>query len=106
MHHTASRRVETTRDPASRKTTRVSWMFAIWVVIGAVWLRVLPWVAAQPAVSARLAELDSKGIDPSAMFYSELPAMADTLAEIDALHQRSPRALWDPRDVSHGPGRE
>lgn len=44
-----------------------------------IWLRVLPRISHQPRVMERLQRLDAKGIDASAMFYTELPCMDEIL---------------------------
>ena len=44
-------------------------------VIAVIWLVVLPWWSRQPAMAQRLEWLDERGIDPSAMFYTELEYM-------------------------------
>ena len=49
------------------------------VTIAIVWLVVLPWTARQPTVRAHLQWLDSQGIDPSAMYYTELEVMDEIL---------------------------
>ena len=54
--------------------------FALAVVtIAIVWLVVLPWTARQPAMRSHLQWLDSQGIDPSAMYYTELEVMDEIL---------------------------
>lgn len=62
--------------------------------IVAVWCGLLPWIAAWPGVARRLAELDAQGIDPSAMYYSELPAMDGVMADLDRIHRTDPDAFW------------
>jgi len=63
----------------ARKSNRVrKWtgpirLFFVLIVIAVVWLLVLPWVATRPSTRERLRRLDSRGIDPAAMFYTELP---------------------------------
>jgi hypothetical protein len=59
-----------------------------------VWCGLLPWVAAWPDVAHRLQELDAQGIDPSAMYYSELPAMDGVMADLDHIHRADPEAFW------------
>ena len=51
-------------------------------VIAAVWLLLLPWVARQPETAAYLERLDAQGIDPSAMYYTELDAMKPILERL------------------------
>jgi hypothetical protein len=69
---------------------------AIAAAAALVWLVVLPSVAHQPRVWASLEAFEAKGIDPSAMFYTELAAMDDVLARLEHFHRRHPGALWAP----------
>lgn len=52
-------------------------------LMAVIWLRVLPWVAAQPKMAAHLEQLDKQGIDPSAMFYTDLEAMEPILRRLE-----------------------
>ena len=52
-------------------------------VLGVIWLHVLPWVAVQPGMAAHLKSLEEQGIDPSAMFYTELDAMEPVLRRLE-----------------------
>ncbi len=65
-----------------------------WLAITACWLIVLPWMARQPARAARIEALKRAGIDPSAMYYSELEMMPDTLRKLEQLHARDRHLLW------------
>lgn len=48
---------------------------AMMLSLSFLWCIVLPWIAAQPRMKRQLDFLDDRGIDPSAMFYTELDAM-------------------------------
>ncbi len=48
-----------------------------------VWLMVLPWMATRPGMAAHLDWLEERGIDPSAMYYTELDAMEEILDRIE-----------------------
>lgn len=52
-------------------------------LIAFVWLLVLPWVATQPRMAAHLEQLRDQGVDPSAMFYTELDAMEPILQRLE-----------------------
>lgn len=54
------------------------------VVIATLWCIVLPHVATLPAVSEYTEFLDERGIDPSAMFYTELDAMDPILEKLES----------------------
>ncbi len=56
---------------------------AAMVAIACLWCFVLPWYATQPAMKEHLQFLDDRGIDPSAMFYTELDAMDAILEKIE-----------------------
>ena len=58
-------------------------------VIVILWLVVLPWLASRPAMSRHLQWLDDSGIDPSAMYYTELEAMEPILDRLNK--QQRPR---------------
>lgn len=45
------------------------------VSIAVIWCAVLPWYANTEEMQQQLEFLDDRGIDPSAMFYTELEAM-------------------------------
>jgi hypothetical protein len=62
------------------------WTSAITVI----WLVVLPWLARQPSVDARIRRLDAQGIDPSAMYYTELESMRPILDDLNRRHRRTP----------------
>ncbi len=64
-----------------------AWLFAL----GLVWLVWLPSHAQRPPVRRHLQWLDERGIDPSAMYYTELEVMEDILAR-----QRA-HGMWRPR---------
>ena len=57
-------------------------------LIGFVWLVVLPKIASQPNVEARLDWLEERKIDPSAMFYTELEAMEPILEKLNARQRK------------------
>ena len=47
-------------------------LIAITIAVSAVWLVVLPWIGRWESVENHLELLDSRRIDASAMFYTEL----------------------------------
>jgi hypothetical protein len=68
------------------------------VAIAAIWLIVLPRIAALPAVQAHIQRNEAAGIDPSAKFYSELPAMPRLLERV-----RRDQAAIKPPGSAGGP---
>ncbi|MDM4015476.1 hypothetical protein [Roseiconus lacunae] len=76
---------------------------AIMAMLAIVWLVVLPAYSRQPQMRRHLHWLDERGIDPSAMYYTELPVMERLLAEqrLDQLR----RANAFPVDRKHSRNR-
>lgn len=70
------------------------------LVITAVWCVLLPRVSTIPVVQQRLHFLDERGIDPSAMYYTELEAM-DTI--LDRIEGRAPKSVSIVRHKNAGP---
>ena len=58
-------------------------------LVAAVWMVLLPWFAEQPTVEARLQFLEQRGIDPIAMYYTELDAMDEILDRIEDRNRQS-----------------
>ena len=59
-----------------------------------VWTIALPWAARWPVVRGRIEQLDRKRIDPSAMFYTDLPAMENILKQISEINENNPGLFW------------
>lgn len=58
--------------------------FAGWFIgLALCWLIILPWLGSQPSMEAHLRWLDERGIDPSAMYYTELDAMKPILSRLN-----------------------
>ncbi|MEW4561479.1 hypothetical protein AB1K70_03075 [Bremerella sp. JC770] len=65
-----------TYDSQVRKTLSLLGVIAVMAVV---WLVILPAHARQEAMRKHLEWLDQQGIDPSAMYYTELEVMEDIL---------------------------
>lgn len=48
-------------------------LIAASIVLAGIWLIVLPWLTDRPHTRRYLERLDASGIDPAAMYYTELP---------------------------------
>jgi hypothetical protein len=70
------------RQSARRIKRRVT-LLLVTFSIAAVWLLFLPWIATQPSTAERLRFLEERGIDPSAMYYTELDAMDRILDRLE-----------------------
>ncbi len=69
-------------------------MAACAVAIAAVWLGVLPLAAKTDGVRRMIERNELRGIDPSAKFYSELPAMEGIIDRMDGVSRRRGDAFW------------
>ena len=63
-------------------------------VIVAIWLGVLPQVGQQTGVRTTIERNETLGIDPSAKFYTELPAMPALLDRAESVRRRNRHAFW------------
>ncbi len=71
-------------------------LFGILGVVGLIWLEVLPRIASDPTLSQRSQELERKGIDPSAMFYSDLEVMDDISQKHKEMSEQEHSKMWFP----------
>jgi hypothetical protein len=62
-----------------------------------VWLALLPQLAELPRVRAMIARNESLGIDPSAKFYSELPAMPRLVDQVRSARRRGAQSCANPQ---------
>jgi hypothetical protein len=60
---------------------RIGGLVGLIALLSIIWLVVLPAYARQPDMRQHLKWLDDQGIDPSAMYYTELDVMDDILAK-------------------------
>ena len=80
-------------DHSFRKSScRVGALVGIVSLLSIVWLVILPAYARQPKMRQHLRWLDDQGIDPSAMYYTELEVMEDILAKqrLAEIRRKSP----------------
>jgi hypothetical protein len=62
-------------------------------LIAAIWLLLLPAIAQVSTVRTMIDRHESHGVDPSAKFYSELPAMPMISQRVDEIRQQHPEAF-------------
>jgi hypothetical protein len=73
---------------------RWSSLAAAIAVILIVWMGVLPWVGSRGSVQSRIDALDRQGIDPAALFYTDLDAMQRVESDLMAITQSHHQAFW------------
>lgn len=59
-----------------------------------VWTVVLPWIGSRPSVHSQIEFLDRRGIDPAALYYTDLEAMERIESDMAAICQAHPAAFW------------
>ena len=63
-------------------------------VILIVWTLVLPWIGSWKSVQSQIEYLDRNGIDPTALYYTDLEAMERLESNVAAVSQAHPDAFW------------
>lgn len=58
-------------------------LFAVLAVIALMWMVALPWVSQAPRIQQHLDWLEEHQLDPSARYYTDLPAMEPILNQLD-----------------------
>lgn len=66
------------------------------VAIAAIWLVILPAIAEVSSVSRMIRRHEAHGVDPSAKFYSELPAMPMITQRVSERRRLHPEAFGLP----------
>ena len=61
-----------------------------------VWTLVLPWIGSRRSVQLKIEYLDRHGIDPAAIFYTDLEVMERVESDVAATTQAHPDAFWSP----------
>lgn len=59
------------------QNSRLCRLSACLAVLAIVWLIILPFIGQHPDIDAHIRRNEQLGIDPSAKFYTELPAMPE-----------------------------
>ncbi len=68
------------------------------LILMTLWGFVLPRLSQQSHIRAAQQWIESERLDVSAMFYSELPAVDESLARMRSLHRRNDGLLWSPEE--------
>jgi hypothetical protein len=64
------------------------------MAIAVCWLLILPLAAQRPIVRRHIKRNEFLGVDPSAKFYTELPAMPAIADRVDRIRNLHGRAFW------------
>ena len=67
----------------NRPNNGVAKLFCAMSIIAITWCYLLPMATKQPVVRQRIEFLDEKGIDPTAMFYTDLEIMDEIIVKND-----------------------
>lgn len=90
-------RVEQNAQPRSQtESSRTRWIrfLTLTLLLGILWLIVLPRAAEIPRLQSEIEFLEERNIDPSAMFYTDLETVEQTVQNINQFHQKNPDGLW------------
>ena len=90
----------------SDRARRCSALGSISMAMLVIWTIVLPWIGAWPSVRGRIDFLDQQGIDPAALYYTDLKAMAEIEANIAILESTNPGIFWTLQIPSNQPKRQ
>lgn len=66
----------------------------ITVTVLVLWTCVLPQLSSWQPIRARIEFLDQNGIDPTALYYTDLKSMDRVEASVTATRQANPEAFW------------
>ena len=70
---------------------------AAWcLVLSVIWLGLLPRLMDLPPLRREIETLEEQGIDPSAMFYTELDTMDEVRRRLTETHDEHSDAFWRP----------
>lgn len=64
------------------------------IAVSAIWLVGLPWLGSVSVVAEHIENQERQGIDPSAMFYSELEILPPVVHRIERLHKTNREDFW------------
>lgn len=67
-------------------------------VLAVVWLVILPLIGRQPAVSQHIEHQQQRGVNPSALFYSELEFLPDVVHRFERLELHVPANVMRPAE--------
>lgn len=83
-------------DSLPRRQITNDWLrLAGWLgMLTITWCVVLPWIGRHPAIAKHIEHQEEQGIDPSAMFYSELEIVPSIAHRIERLHATQPEAFF------------
>jgi hypothetical protein len=84
-------------EPRPCRATRGAAALAVCcLVVGIIWLVLLPAVARQPAMRSDFRRLESQKVNPSAMYYTELDMIRGVIDQNEQFRREHPTALWIP----------
>jgi len=76
------------------QTRRCAGFVGMTLALGIVWLVILPAIGRQADVAAHISSQKQMGIDPSAMFYTELEIAPAVTDHVERLRVSNPDQFW------------
>jgi hypothetical protein len=77
------------RIDSKRSGIQLARLALVVAAVSIIWLAVLPRLGRQPAIERYIQQNEALGIDPSAKFYTELPAMPALYDRVDRARRRA-----------------
>jgi hypothetical protein len=78
---------------STRMQGRKKFLLAVVAAVG-LWGILLPWLGQHEAIADHIELQRHHGIDPSAMYYSELETLPPIVHRLEKLHTTNPAELW------------
>lgn len=75
-----------------RKRQLLLWLNLTLLAI--LWCGVLPYLAQQPSLRAAIERQYQRGINPTALYYTDLDAMSDIRTHLQRVRAEHPHAFW------------
>jgi len=67
--------------------------------VSLIWMVFLPWLGEREGIRRHIELMQQSGIDPSAMYYSELESIQETEGTLRHLERDDPMLFWRPFGV-------
>ena len=66
------------------------------LLLGLIWMVLLPWIGQQERVQRDLQQLDQLGVNAGALYYTDLRILPELLRRLDRIHREEPAVFWRP----------
>jgi hypothetical protein len=81
-------------QPAGFRRHARTCLLATLAALAFVWLVLLPWLSRQPAVREHIHTQERQGINPSALYYTDLEILPPIVHRIERMHESPHDPFW------------